>query len=222
MNNNVVDSQSYAKSVPSPMKLFLRNWQSVNHIPGIHDLRILLFFYQGIVWLSDFQQRITVILTVLWKQIGAFPHTKKARFGTRSDSNRDYMFARVHTGQKKARILNRDYFLRVSPHMLQKNRDPNRTGFSENSCACVLFVRLDNARRQRSARLAWWDIKNSGTKLSFTVLTHFAQKIVAIISNNRPLLGFKKTATISGATDRDQNRTNNRDFSLSPTHKNKQ
>ena len=29
--------QSYAESVPSPMKLTKRNWQSVNDIPGIHD-----------------------------------------------------------------------------------------------------------------------------------------------------------------------------------------
>ena len=53
-----------------------------------------------------------------------------------------FIIARVHTGRKK-RDLNRDYFLRVSPHR-QKNRDPNCTGSSE-LCMCIVCKQTTHA-----------------------------------------------------------------------------
>ena len=119
--------------------------------------------------------------------IGAFPHTKKARFESRFKSR---LFLRVSTQGRKKRDLNRDYFFTRVPTQAEKSR-PKSHRF-ERSCACVLFV--NRQRTQTAERPPCMMGYKKPVRFSFTVLTHFAQKIVAIISNNRDY--FQKDALL--------------------------
>ena len=119
--------------------------------------------------------------------IGAFPHTKKARFESRFKSR---LFLRVSTQAEKKRDLNRDYFFYACPHTGRKIA--TQIAPVRASCACVLFV--NRQRTQTAERPPCMMGYKKPVRFSFTVLTHFAQKIVAIISNNRDY--FQKDALL--------------------------
>ena len=117
-------------------------------------------------------------------------HTLKKRDLNR-DSNRDYFCACPHR-PKKARFESRLFFY-ACPHTGRKIA--TQIAPVRASCACVLFV--NRQRTQTAERPPCMMGYKKPVRFSFTVLTHFAQKIVAIISNNRDYL--KKRRTISGA-----------------------
>ena len=119
--------------------------------------------------------------------LGAFPHTKKARFESRFKIAT--IFARVHTGRKKARFESRLFFY-ACPHTGRKIA--TQIAPVRASCACVLFV--NRQRTQTAERPPCMMGYKKPVRFSFTVLTHFAQKIVAIISNNRDY--FQKDALL--------------------------
>ena len=105
--------------------------------------------------------------------IGAFPHTKKARFVSRFKSR---LFLRVSTQAEKSAIWIATIFY-ACPHR-QKNRDPNRTGSSD---ANFLIKHTTHADRKNGAPRPCMMGYKKPVRFSVTVLTHFAQKIVAII-----------------------------------------
>ena len=106
-------------------------------------------------------------------------HTLKKRDLNR-DSNRDYFCACPHR-PKKARFESRLFFTRV-PTQAEKSR-PKSHRFERAVHTCVLFV--NRQRTQTAERPPCMMGYKKPVRFSFTVLTHFAQKIVAIISNNR-------------------------------------
>ena len=138
-------------------------------------LSVNLFFYSRFL-----------VVHFFFLTIGAFPHTKKARFESRFKSR---LFLRVSTQAEKSAIWIATIFLRVSPQR-QKNRDPNRTGSSE-LCMCIVCNRQRTQTAERPLCMMGY---KKPVRFSFTVLTHFAQKIVAIISNNRDY--FQKDALL--------------------------
>ena len=75
--------------------------------------------------------------------IGAFPHTKKARFESRFKSR---LFLRMSTQAEKSAIWIATIFY-ACPHR-QKNRDPNRTGLSD---ANFLIKHTTHADRKNGA-----------------------------------------------------------------------
>ena len=85
--------------------------------------------------------------------LGAFPHTKKARFESRFKSR---LFLRVSTQAENSAIWIATIFY-ACPHTGRKIA--TQIAPVRASCACVLFV---NRQRTQTAerRLAWWDIKN--------------------------------------------------------------
>ena len=109
--------------------------------------------------------------------IGAFPHTKKARFESRFKSR---LFLRVSTQAEKSAIWIATIFY-ACPHTGRKIA--TQIAPVRASCACVLFV--NRQRTQTAERPPCMMGYKKPVRFSFTVLTHFAQKIVAII--------FKKT-----------------------------
>ena len=116
-------------------KNFLGNaspWSGNKFDPILPDCRNVLCPLTGIVYTSKKN---------LWSNtLGAFPHTKKARFESRFKSR---LFLRVSTQAEKSAIWIATIFLRVSPHR-QKNRDPNRTGSSE-LCMCIVCKQTTHA-----------------------------------------------------------------------------
>ena len=118
--------------------------------------------------------------------IGAFPHTKKARFESRFKSR---LFLRVSTQAEKSAIWIATIFYACprTGRKIATQIAPVRA-----SCACVLFV--NRQRTQTAERPPCMMGYKKPVRFSFTVLTHFAQKIVAIISNNRDY--FQKDALL--------------------------
>ena len=114
-------------------------------------------------------------------------HTLKKRDLNR-DSNRDYFCACPHR-PKKARFESRLFFY-ACPHTGRKIA--TQIAPVRASCACVLFV--NRQRTQTAERPPCMMGYKKPVRFSFTVLTHFAQKIVAIISNNRDY--FQKDALL--------------------------
>ena len=95
---------------------------------------VIVNFIVKYFWVKD------VILSVT---VGAFPHTKKARFESRFKSR---LFLRLSTQAEKSAIWIATIFY-ACPHR-QKNRDPNRTGSSD---ANFLIKHTTHADRKNGA-----------------------------------------------------------------------